>query len=149
MIHNDELVLIDFGLASFYVDAEERHLPPANPKKLHIIGTPRYASFHVHQGEEYSRRDDLISMVYVGLFLIHGPELWEPRRNMNMDSYGEKSDILNPHNQWFNLQKDITNVRTLCSEWIGLGEFAEKVYKLSFLERPSYVEYIEMFAKTI
>ena len=27
MIHNDELVLIDFGLATFYVDSNEKHIP--------------------------------------------------------------------------------------------------------------------------
>lgn len=150
MIHNDELILIDFGLASFYVDSEERHIRQASPKKQHIIGTPKYASFHVHEGEEYSRRDDLISILYVGLFFLHGTRLWSnvpppPARNLDV----EKSDILHPMNRWFGEQKTQKNILDICQEWTALSEFAERVYKISFQERPSYREYIELFAKTI
>ena len=147
MIHNDELVLIDFGLASFYVDSEEQHVPPSNPKKHHIIGTPKYASIHVHEGEEYSRRDDLISTVYIGLFLLYGAKLW---CNMPaVETHYDKSDILHPKNQWFKSNKTQQNVMELANDWSQLRVFTEKVYKLSFQERPSYKEYIELFAKTI
>ena len=74
MIRDDELVLIDFGLSMFYMDAEERHIPPA--RKHHIIGTPKYASWNILGGEEYSRRDDLMSIAYIGLFLMEGSDLW-------------------------------------------------------------------------
>lgn len=148
MIHNNELVLIDFGLASFYVDSEEHHLPPANPKKQHIIGTPKYASWNVHRGEEYSRRDDLMSMIYVGIFLLNGPTFWSDVANLKW-SLGEKSDILNPINQWYASKKNPQNIFTITEGWSELREFAEKVYRLSFQERPSYKEYIELFAKTI
>ena len=147
MIHNDELILIDFGLASFYVDSEEQHIPPANPKKHHIIGTPKYASIHVHEGEEYSRRDDLISMVYIGLFLLYGTELWSDMPAF--ETRYDKSDILHPKNQWFKSNKTQQNVMELANDWSQLRIFTEKVYKLSFQERPSYKEYIELFAKTI
>ena len=145
MIHNDELVLIDFGLASFYVDSEERHVHQSIPKKTHVIGTPKYVSFHVHEGEEYSRRDDLMSMVYVGLFLLYGSKLWSdmPLFETNL----EKSDILHPQNQWYKLHKPLKNVLELSKDWFELRSFTEKVYKLSFQERPSYKEYIELFAK--
>lgn len=148
MIHNNELVLIDFGLASFYVDPEERHIPQANPKKLHIIGTPKYASFHVHEGEEYSRRDDLISMVYVGLFFLYGKKLWSDIPHGGEILY-EKSNILHPVNKWFETNKTLKNISTMTKDWSQLSVFAEKVYKLSFQERPSYKEYIELFTKTI
>jgi serine/threonine protein kinase len=147
MIHNDELVLIDFGLASFYVDSEERHIHKSNTKKRHIIGTPKYASFHVHEGEEYSRRDDLMSMVYVGLFLRYGSKLWSDMPKF--ETQLEKSDILHPINQWFKLHKPLQNILELTKDWSQLHFFAEQVYKLSFQERPSYKEYIELFAKTI
>ena len=146
MIHNDELVLIDFGLASFYVDSEERHLSRANPKKRHIIGTPKYASLNVHEGEEYSRRDDLMSMVYVGLFLLYGKYLWY---DIPVETREDKSNILHPINKWFESKKSMQNISNMTNDWVELRSFAENVYKLSFQERPSYKEYIELFTKTI
>jgi hypothetical protein len=123
---------------------------PSTPKKHNIIGTPKYASFHVHEGEEYSRRDDLMSMVYVGLFLCYGAGLWSNMKSQITVNYtGEKSDILHPTNQWFKSQKHPQNILNMTNGWSQLGGFAEKVYKLSFQERPSYKEYIDLFSKTI
>jgi serine/threonine protein kinase len=150
MIHNDELILIDFGLASFYVDANERHITEANPRKEHIIGTPKYASWNVHCGEEYSRRDDLMSMVYVGLFLLSCGELWyDLGVRISGHCAEDVTAITHPLNQWFKMQKDLSRLKkTIPSEWNKIKQFAEKVYSLSFQERPSYKEYIEVF-KTI
>ena len=149
MIQNDELILIDFGLASFYVDSDEKHISPANPKKMHIIGTPKYVSWNVHCGEEYSRRDDLLSIVYIGLFLLYGKELWSNLPPFFSEE--EKSATSHPRNQWFKQQKDIHTIsRTIMKKsWIELARFAEYVYSISFQERPSYKLYLELFTKTI
>ena len=60
--------LIDFGLAKYYMDENGNH------RKLlqhnHIMGTPRYISIYVHERNDPSRRDDLISFVYTLLFLL-------------------------------------------------------------------------------
>lgn len=168
MIHNNELILIDFGLASFYVDSEERHLPQANPTKMNIIGTPKYASWNVHCGEEYSRRDDLISMVYIGLFLLYGQSIWsdipsfehskaterfssiqQSRESSGFLSEECKTSISYPLNDWFKLQKKMENVLKLSADWTELCQFAKSVYALSFQERPSYKNYIDLFSKTI
>lgn len=147
MIHNDELILIDFGLAAFYVDSSERHIPPANPKKTHIIGTPKYVSWNVHCGEEYSRRDDLMSVVYISLFLLYGAaNLWTDLPTFN--STEEKSAISHPRNQWFKERKTADLVKQLflkrnCTQ---LAQFAELIYSLSFQERPSYNDYMLLFA---
>jgi len=148
MIHNDELVLIDFGMASFYLDSEGRHVREAEPKKMHIIGTPKYASWNVHCGEEYSRRDDLISMIYVGMFLIYGKELWSalPYTLSNYNDM-DRCAVSHPLNLWFKHQKEIANMKSI--KWNTLRTFAEKVYALSFQERPSYKEYIESFQNDI
>ena len=142
MIQNDELILIDFGLASFYVDSDEKHISPANPKKMHIIGTPKYVSWNVHCGEEYSRRDDLLSIVYIGLFLLYGKELWSNLPPFFSEE--EKSATSHPRNQWFKQQKDIHTIsRTIMKKnWIELARFAEYVYSISFQERPSYKLYL-------
>jgi serine/threonine protein kinase len=148
MIHNNELVLIDFGLASFYVDSNGRHIPCAVPKKTSIVGTPKYVSWNVHCGEEYSRRDDLLSIVYIGLFLIYGDGLWS--NIPAFQSEYEKSCIFHPRNQWFKRQKELSYILPLIAgKWDEFAYFTEKVYGLSFQERPSYKEYIELFSKTI
>lgn len=149
MVHNDELIMIDFGLAAFYVDSKERHILHANPKKVHIIGTPKYVSWNVYSGEDYSRRDDLISLVYVGLYLIYGLELWK-NSIISYQEYecdNEKSLIMHPLNQWFKKQKEIENItRMTFSTWKELEEFSKNVYGLSFQERPSYKDYIRLFS---
>lgn len=146
MIHNNELVLIDFGLASFYVDSKEKHIPPANPKKTNIIGTPKYVSWNIHCGEEYSRRDDLMSVVYIGLYLIYGTELWS-----NLPTFPsiteEKSATSHPRNQWFKQQKTLDAVKHLFMDknCTRLAQFAQCIYSISFQERPSYKAYLHMF----
>jgi casein kinase 1 len=157
MIHNNELVLIDFGLASFYVDRNEKHISFADPKKRHIIGTPKYASWNIHCGEEYSRRDDLMSIVYIGAYLLYGNKLWESVSGEYGFSYEtpvgspaiEQSDISHPRNTWFKTQKELANILKIVVEWEELHQFTKQVYTLSFQERPSYKQYVELFSKTI
>lgn len=152
MINDDELVLIDFGLATFYVDGEEKHIPNVSTPKPHIIGTPKYASVHVHRGEEYGRRDDLLSILYVGLFLLEGGVLWK------LDVSGElgngtgldldNASIDHPRNRWFLHKKVLTQILAQIGDRSPpLAEFAKNVYELSFHERPEYDRYAELFAR--
>jgi len=82
MVCGDSLFLIDFGLATFWVNGEE--LPPG------MVGTPKYVSFFIHKGESFGRKDDLISLGYVFLEWVGGTQIlpWncnggEPRKNEN------------------------------------------------------------------
>jgi serine/threonine protein kinase len=144
MINRDQLLLIDFGMAGFYVDAKEAHIPPANPKKTQIIGTPKYASWNIHQGEEYSRRDDLISVVYVGLFMIYGVALW-PTPPTDLESEN-KMDLLSDLNQWFMNKKRLERVlETIGESWPELGEFAKLAYAVAFDETPDYEKMEQLF----
>jgi len=71
MIKNRELFLIDFGMATFYVDQHSQHIKEPEIVKEHLLGTPKYISINIHCGKEYTRRDDLISTGYLYLFLRH------------------------------------------------------------------------------
>ena len=57
------LFLLDFGLSRRWMDADGRH----RLGRLHcgFRGTLRYASIHVHLGQDMSRRDDLASLAYL------------------------------------------------------------------------------------
>lgn len=72
-----ELHLIDFGLATVYVDDNHRHIECTGCSQSYILGTPKYISFNVHEGYVPSRRDDLISVGYLYLFLKYGSLPWD------------------------------------------------------------------------
>jgi serine/threonine protein kinase len=77
------LYLIDFGLARTYIDSETKmhrvnKIHVANAEgKISVTGTSRYISPNVHHGNEPSRRDDLISAMYVISYLLKGSLPWK------------------------------------------------------------------------
>ena len=87
MIKKDSefLYLIDFGLARTYIDGKDgKHRDNKQRLRLEgdsqsqkITGTARYVSTHVHDGNEPSRRDDLISAMYVISYLLKGRLPWK------------------------------------------------------------------------
>lgn len=85
MIRNTSttLYLIDFGLARTYIDSETKmhranKVRTANVDgKICVTGTSRYISPNVHDGNEPSRRDDLISAMYVISYLLKGSLPWK------------------------------------------------------------------------
>ena len=74
-----DLILIDFGLATWYIDDKGEHIKDIESSSM--IGTPRFASIRVHQGHRYSRRDDLISLGYLYVWMLFGGKSpWEPTK---------------------------------------------------------------------
>lgn len=68
--------LIDFGLTRSVIDSKTgQHLPFVKNKNL--IGTCRYVSINAHLGYEMSRRDDLLTMGNVMLYLFKGYLPWQ------------------------------------------------------------------------
>lgn len=77
MMKGDKIVLIDFGLASIYVDESGKHIPE-KPCSAYIMGTPKFISVHIHNGVDASRRDDIISLCYIYFYLANNCILpWE------------------------------------------------------------------------
>jgi serine/threonine protein kinase len=64
--------LIDFGLATFYQDEDGNHKSPTTPPRKNLIGTPNFVSCFIHEGQEPSRRDDLIALGHVAWWLRNG-----------------------------------------------------------------------------
>lgn len=66
--------LIDFGLSKRYIDKNNKHIPLHTDKD--VIGTKRYLSLNVLSGNTPSRRDDLISVIYILIFFRRGDLPW-------------------------------------------------------------------------
>lgn len=145
MIRRDELVLIDFGLATFYTNADGKHIQPADVPNRHIIGTPKYVSWNIHGGEDYTRRDDLLSMVYVGLFMLEGKQFWQAPLQIDSTAVLSKTECAHPLNRFYQSKKMVENVAKLAEPWPALKQFVESVYGLAFQERPDYDKYMSMF----
>lgn len=68
MVKSGEIYLIDFGLSTFYIDSNSVHI--LDKQNDCIIGTPKYISYNIHCGNTPSRRDDLISIGYLYIYLL-------------------------------------------------------------------------------
>jgi serine/threonine protein kinase len=70
------IYVIDFGLSVQYTDVRTgQHIAESADGLL--TGTARYASVNAMQGLEQSRRDDLLSLGYVWLYLLRGSLPWQ------------------------------------------------------------------------
>ena len=77
--------LLDFGLSGRYVDQKRKHISMATGKGL--IGTPWYCSINAHDGYELSRRDDIESLFYIMLYLLHGKLPWRSVQATDTSKY--------------------------------------------------------------
>ncbi|KAI9011360.1 casein kinase I alpha, partial [Gaertneriomyces semiglobifer] len=74
---NPKLFLIDFGLATYYVDENNQHVRNRRiDRHAARTGTARYASLNVHRGKLHSRRDDIESLAYILIELLKGTLPW-------------------------------------------------------------------------
>jgi len=74
--NQDQLYLIDFGLAKQYRSAKTLQQKPMQTNKR-LTGTARYASINALRGCDQSRRDDLESVGYVAAYLLRGNLPWQ------------------------------------------------------------------------
>ena len=73
--HDDQIYIIDFGLAKRYRDLKTRlHIPCKS--NCNLTGTTSYASINNHLGITQSHCDDLESIAYVLLLFICGSLPW-------------------------------------------------------------------------
>ena len=127
--------LVDFGFATKYTERN------AEKKVVHIekhqvdVFRSNIIFSSTHQLQFYStgRRDDLISLVYLLIFLCNRGSL--PK----LDMYGDKD-----HYDMFKETRDVKlayKMRDLCNEDAGtqeLEEFVREVFSYRFKDRPNY-----------
>lgn len=123
------LHIIDFGLSKFYKKGD-KHVMNTNDKSM--VGTMRYVSTHVHDGCVYSRRDDVISILYVSIYLLKGTLPW-------CGLYPKKGDTITKEQIVYSKKVKTTSAE-ICE---GLPAIFKKLldyaYTLEFEDKPDYL----------
>jgi serine/threonine protein kinase len=121
------LYIIDFGLAKKYLKDNGDHIKYKNNKSP--TGTLRYMSVYTNIGVESSRRDDLISLGYVLIYLIRGELPWQ---NIVIENKDEKIAEVGK------IKKN-TKIRDICKDLPeNMYKYLKYCYKLKFEEKPDY-----------
>jgi len=150
MIKDGEVYLIDFGLAKVYIDEKDNHI---NTGSQTFIGSPKYVSYFSHCGEPSSRRDDLISLGYMYLFLCYGELLWEDRNYIadgeHTISEYETNHIFHPNNKWRMEYKKWDSLKTNPQVLLNtkIKDYLEYCYSLSYSQMPNYNYLKSIFLK--
>ena len=124
----EQIYLIDFGLSLCYKDNNGRHISQRNSRE--IIGSINFISVNIHKGITPSRRDDIISIFYVLVYLIVGDLPW----NINKM---KETKIEKMYNNVFKMKQNIN----LLSKY-GIHENIYKMYEhcliLDYSDEPDY-----------
>ena len=110
-----QVYLIDYGLSKAYINNHNHQDETDNNEP---IGTYNYMSINIHNGIKYSRRDDMISIVYILCHLLELlPWIYEETR----------TDIIS---------KNIIHTKTFITRRLH-----QLVTKLRYKETPAYFIY--------
>ena len=147
MLKNGELYLIDFGFATFYVDENSNHIVDDGSRQ-HIIGTPKYVSYHIHCGSLPSRRDDLISLGYVYMYLCNRSLQWDTINEPGgIDTEYEDTHILNYKNKQRKVLKEFENIQPICAQINRrIENFLNYCYHIQYDDTPIYSALSDIFA---
>lgn len=165
MIKDGDIFLIDFGLSTFYLNENGEHYP--NKQNNTIIGTPKFVSINIHLGHQYSRRDDLISLGYMYVYMILGDAIWfsDIYKHNNMDDINKTSkkiididhpmNVLLKHNKSYDVfSKYIqettpkTQMQTQTHEenpYEQINQYILYTYSLDYLDTPKYKPLKQIF----
>ena len=143
---NNDLHIIDFGMASIYINEDNEHIPYNKGSREFIMGSHRFMSYNIHNGDEPVRRDDLISIGYLYLYYMLGGLPWD---NIQTDDYiGVSSEEMNVYsdlhilNYKNKIRRDkkswekLSPIASICNERIH--RYLDYCYRLSFNTEPCY-----------
>lgn len=113
MFSDGEFFFVDFGFATSYSNQKsiaDKDKDKDNNKNTILTGSPKYASINVHMGAEPNRRDDLISLGYVYLYMLTGELEWTNTNPVvpNID----KESLLSPYLMEIAAAKSLTRIST-------------------------------------
>ena len=119
------------------MDKFGKHKPQCD--HVQLTGTMRYISTHVHEGIQPSRRDDLISIVYILLYLIKGKLPWQGVKSSSKDDKVRAIYDIKKSTSHDELCKNVSH---------KIKEMLEYVYSLDYAETPNY-DYMNFLLKTL
>ena len=133
MIKDGDLYMIDFGLSNVFMDDDGEHIVKKDPNN--VIGSPRYISYYNHCGEPMSRRDDLISLGYMYMFMQKGKLPW--------DYTGAETNINDPANIFRRNEKTWEKLNESLDGPIKM--YLKYCYELKYNDQPNYHILMELF----
>ena len=154
MLRGRELVIIDFGISTYYIDEKgEKSYGGDGDETTHtIVGSPRYASFFMHSGFQCSRRDDLLSLGYMFLFLENGNLIWDEQYIEQIEIAEQMTHGILPVeniNHCKNLvRKQLKSWEVLekyCVKDTSIWNFLKYCYSLKKDETPKYLYLSKLF----
>ena len=145
MIRDGELFLIDFGLATFYIGPDGDHIEDVITENL--VGTPKYISYNVHCGHNASRRDDMLSLGYMFLWIEGNTTLFSNSSTTTLENKDNFpiTHILHPSNVYLKDKKSWYLLENLCSKYDNIYRYLEYCYRLSYEGSPLYGELQKLF----
>lgn len=128
---NDELILLDFGLATFIdINQEDENITTNK-----FIGNLIFASPNIHNHKTPKKNDDIISIAYIYLLIYLGGKLPWMNINDNTDIFIEES--LNNENRFNEILvlKDLENIASCKTCESKIFKFIENAYnnKISYI----------------
>lgn len=119
----ENMILLDMGLAKRYAHSNGKHIAPRTA--VGFRGTLAYASPRAHDGEDLSRKDDLISLFFSLVELAEGKLPW---RGLEEDEVGQaKKNFL------ASKRNELTR-----HSGVLLHHFLKSVEEMSFRSTPDY-----------
>lgn len=118
------IYLIDFGLVYSFIEKETGSHIKESTKYSGVMGTSLFMSKWAHKGCLHSRRDDMMSLGYLMVYLFKGNLPW-----------GRISELKKREH----MKKTITYQNLTAGMPTQFLEYFEKVSRLSFEEEPDYV----------
>lgn len=139
----NQIYLIDFGLSKKYIDESTgEHIPYKEDQS--IVGTARYASANALQGNQQSRKDDMIALGYMWIYFLKGTLPWI---GLEKNELGASSQNNCNYDEVISMKKH-TTPEQLCKDLPKhFVKYFQAVNDLKFDEEPNYSEYRLMFRK--
>ena len=124
----DVLYLIDFGLSKKYKSSKTgKHITSKNIEKFY--GTSRYASIYAMSGKEQSRRDDIISIGYMIIYLMKRNLPWIKIKFKNFKEC---------YNKIYEMKKNMKS-EDLCKDLPKeILDYMKYAISLEFEQKPDY-----------
>jgi serine/threonine protein kinase len=138
---DDRVYVIDYGLATKFIDTNEQHKPFCMDQRRAHDGTLEFTSRDAHFGA-HSRRSDLECLGYNLIYWSQGFLPWKD------DKFKEQPEMVHRLKEIF-----MTDVREMLKLFYGkdvprfLGDFMHYVGQLEFDQEPDYAYLVGLFEK--